>query len=91
VGPFPRWRGIHLGRGASLGPGSFRWGGDYLTGWPSANDSHMVLVAAFENGRSPDELAAKLGRGLDLKGRRNGLERQMVGILAEAIQAVNGK
>jgi len=51
----------------------------------------MALVAIFENGWGPDELAAKLERVLDLNGRRNGLESQLVGILAEAIQAVNGK
>ncbi|HUX76695.1 MAG TPA: hypothetical protein VMY40_08665 [Anaerolineae bacterium] len=51
----------------------------------------MVLVAVLDNGWGEDELAAKLGRVLDLNGRRNGLERQLVGILAEAIQAVNGK
>ena len=34
----------------------------------------MILVAVFENGWGPDELAAKLGRGLDLNGRKNGLE-----------------
>jgi hypothetical protein len=51
----------------------------------------MILVAIFENGWAPDELAAKLGRVLDLNGRRNGLDSRLVGILAEAIQAVNGK
>jgi plasmid stability protein len=51
----------------------------------------MVLVAVFENRRGPDELAAKLGHVLDLNGRRNGLERQLVGILAETIQVVSGK
>jgi hypothetical protein len=51
----------------------------------------MVLVAIFKKGWGPDELAAKLECVLDLNGRRNGLERQLVGILAEAIQAVNGK
>jgi hypothetical protein len=39
----------------------------------------------LENGWGKDELAAKLGRVLDLNGRRNGLERQLLGILAEAI------
>lgn len=51
----------------------------------------MVLAAVFENGQGPDYLAAKLGRVLDLNGRRNGLESQLVSILAETIQAVNGK
>jgi hypothetical protein len=37
------------------------------------------------------ELAAKLGRELDLNGRRNGLEKQLVGIPAGALQTVNGK
>jgi hypothetical protein len=76
-----------LGRGVSLGRGSFpparnhypdRWG-------------QMILVAVLENGWGEDELAAKLGRVLDLNRRRNGLGSQLVGILAEAIQAVNGK
>jgi hypothetical protein len=53
--------------------------------WPD------VLVTVFENGWGPDELAAKPGRVLDLNGRRNGLEGQLVDILAAAIQAVNGK
>jgi hypothetical protein len=61
-----------------------------LTGWPPANDSQIVLVAVFENGWGPDELAAKLGRVLDLSGRKNRLKREVVDILAEAIQAVNG-
>jgi hypothetical protein len=51
----------------------------------------MVLVAALEKGRGVDDLAAKLERVLDLNGRKDGLESQLVGILAEAIQAVNGK
>jgi hypothetical protein len=51
----------------------------------------MVLVAVFENGRGPDELAADLERVLDLKGRRNGLESRLVDFRAEAIQAVNGR
>ena len=50
----------------------------------------MVLVAVLENGWDEDEHAAKLGRVLDLNERGNGLERQLVGILAEAIRAVNG-
>jgi hypothetical protein len=91
VGLLPQRREIHLGRGVSLGPGSFHWGRDHLTDWPPANDSQMILVAVFENGWAPDELAAKLGRVLDLNGRRNGLDSRLVGILAEAIQAVNGK
>jgi hypothetical protein len=74
-----------------LGGGVFRWREDHLTDWPSANDSQMVLVAVFENRWAPDELAAKLGQVLDLNGRRNGLERQLVSILVAAIQAVNGK
>ena len=49
----------------------------------------MVLVAVLENGWGEDELTAKLGRALDLNGWRNGLESQLVAILAEAIQAVN--
>jgi len=51
----------------------------------------MVLVAVLDNRWGEEELAAKLGRVLDLNGRRNGLERPTVGILAQAIQAVNGK
>jgi plasmid stability protein len=52
----------------------------------------MVLVAVFENRRGPDELAAKLGRVLDLSGRKSGLESLLVNIQAEAIQAAqNGK
>lgn len=51
----------------------------------------MVLVTVFENGWGPDELAAKLGRVLDLNGWRNRLESQLVSILAEATQAANGK
>jgi plasmid stability protein len=51
----------------------------------------MALLAVLDNGRDEDELAAKLGHVLDLNRRRNGLESQLVGILAEAIQAVNGK
>ena len=38
-----------------------------------------------------DELAARVGRVLNLNGRRNGLGSQLGGILAEAIPAVNGK
>ena len=41
----------------------------------------------FENGWDEDELAAKLGRVLDLNGRRNGLESQLVGILADILAA----
>jgi hypothetical protein len=51
----------------------------------------MVLVTVFENGWGPDELIAKLGRVLDLNEQRNGLESQLVNILAAAIQAVNGE
>jgi hypothetical protein len=50
-----------------------------------------VLVAMLENGWGEDELAPKLGRVLDLNRWRLGLESQLVGILAEATQAVNGK
>jgi hypothetical protein len=35
--------------------------------------------------KSEDELAAKLGRVLDLNERQNGLESRLIGILAEAI------
>jgi hypothetical protein len=43
--------------------------------WPiyTAN-GQMVLVAVFENGWGPNELAAKPGRVLDLNGRKNRLE-----------------
>ena len=87
VGLFPRSREIHLGQGVSLGRGTF----------PLARRHHQiaggqtVLVAVLENGWGEDELAAKLERVLDMNGWRNGLESQLVGILAEAIQAVNGK
>ena len=51
--------------------------------WPD------VLVTVFENGWGPDELAAKLGHMLDLNGQENGLEGQLVDILAAEIQAVH--
>jgi hypothetical protein len=60
--------------------------------WPiyTAN-SQMISVAIFENGWGPDELAAKPGHVLDLNGRKNGLESQLVDILAGVTQDVNGK
>ena len=75
------------GREFYLGGGVFPCRGVTI----QAPGGQMVLVAVLDNGWGEDELAAKLGRVLDLNGRRNGLERQLVGILAEAIQAVNGK
>jgi hypothetical protein len=36
----------------------------------------MVLVAVLENGCDEDELAAKLGRVLDLNRQTSGLERK---------------
>ena len=50
----------------------------------------MILVAVLENGWGEDELVAKLGRVLDLNGRRNELERRVVCILVGAIRTVNG-
>ena len=70
-----------------MGGGVFRWRGVTI----QISGCQMVLVAAHDNRWGEDELAAKRGRVLDLNGRRNGLERQSLGILAEAIQAVNGK
>jgi hypothetical protein len=43
----------------------------------------------LENGWGEAELSVKLGRVLDLNGRRNGLESRLVDILAGAIQAAN--
>ena len=68
-----------------LGGGVFRWRGITI----QTAGGQMVLVAVLENGWGEDELTAKLGRALDLNGWRNGLESQLVAILAEAIQAVN--
>jgi hypothetical protein len=83
---------IPLGGGRFTWAGVFRSGGGYLTDWPPANDSQMVLIAVLENGWGEDELAAKLRRVLDLNGRKNGLESLLVNIQAEAIQAAqNGK
>jgi len=45
----------------------------------------MALLTVFENEWGPDELAAKLGRVLDLNGPKNGLESQLVSILAAAL------
>jgi hypothetical protein len=45
----------------------------------------MVLVAVPDNRWGEDELAVKLGRVLNLNGRRNGLESQLAGILAETL------
>jgi hypothetical protein len=70
-----------------LGGGVFRRRGVTI----QTAGGQMVLVAVLENGWGEDELAAKPGRVLDLNGRRDGLESQLVGILAEAIQAVSGK
>ena len=82
--------------GVSPGPEDFAWAGESCRGrgvfrWRGVTSagSQMILVTVLENGWSEDELAAKLERVLDLNARRNGLESQLVGILAEAIQAVN--
>ena len=65
-----------------LGGGVFCWRGVTI-------QTAGGQVAVLENGWGEDELAAKLGRVLDLNGRRSGLETQLVGISAEAIRAVN--
>jgi hypothetical protein len=70
-----------------LDGGVFRWRGVTI----QAGGGQMVLIAVLENRWSEDELATRLGQVLDLNGRRNGLERQLVGILAETIQVVSGK
>jgi hypothetical protein len=45
----------------------------------------VVLVVVLENGWGEDELAANLGQVLDLNRQTSGLERQLVGILAETL------
>jgi hypothetical protein len=70
-----------------LGGGVFHWRGVTI----QTAGGQMVLVAVLENGWGEDELAAKLGRVLDLNGRRNRLESWVVGILAEVIQVVSRK
>ena len=49
-----------------------------------------AIVAGLEDG-GKDAFVAKVGRVLELNGRGNGLETQLAGILAEAMQAVNRK
>ena len=75
------------GRRFCRGEEVFRWRGVTI----QTASGQTVPVAMLENGCGEDELAVKLGRVLGLDGRRNGLERQLMGNLAEVIQAANGK
>ena len=70
---------FRLGQGVSLG----RW--SLPLARRHVRRGQMVLVAVPDNRWGEDELAVKLGRVLNLNGRRNGLESQVAGILAETL------
>ena len=50
----------------------------------------MVLVVVLDSPVAEDKLADRLGHAIELNGHKNGFKRQAVGILASAIQALNG-
>jgi hypothetical protein len=65
----------------------FRWRGVTI----QITGGQLAVIAVLANEWGEDKLVAELGRAPDLNRRRNGLEGQLVGILAEAIQAISGK
>jgi hypothetical protein len=64
-----------------LGGGVFRWHGVTI----QAAGGQMVLMAVLDYRWGEEELAAKLGCVLDLNGRKNGLESQLVSTLTAVI------